>query len=50
MKKITEIKEKVELKDLEVQANPCQGVSDQSCEYDCCEDCKGGTSWQSSKY
>jgi len=50
MKKITEIKEKVELKDLEVQANPCKGNGG-NCKYDCCSDCHNGTSsWQSPKY
>lgn len=50
MKKITRIKEKVELKDLEVQANPCKGSS-KPCKYDCCSDCHSGTSsWQSPQY
>lgn len=52
MKKITEIKEKVELKDLEVQSNPCQNLSgNKPCKYDCCDDCYGGgSSYGSTKY
>ncbi|CEP43603.1 hypothetical protein [Paraclostridium sordellii] len=45
MKKITEIKEKVELKDLEVQADPCANMpGTKPCKYDCCHDCYNGTS------
>lgn len=51
MKKITEIKEKVELKDLEVQANPCAGHRPYTCRYDCCKDCNNGTSaWMTQTY
>lgn len=50
MKKITEIKEKVELKDLEVQANPCKGNAPYPCKYDCCKDCGKSSSWMTRRY
>lgn len=43
MKKITAIKEKVELKDLEVQGNKCKDMAGDECRYDCCHDCHNHT-------
>lgn len=53
MKKVIEIKEKVELKDLEVQSNnPCKVPNPTvPCKHNCCKDCYNGQSaWQSDMY
>ncbi len=33
------IEEKIEIKEIELQADPCRGNNDKPCKYDCCEDC-----------
>ncbi len=38
-----EIKEKIELKDIEMQADPCKGNNVNPCKHDCCLDCYNGT-------
>ncbi|CEN21876.1 hypothetical protein [Paraclostridium sordellii] len=43
MKKITAIKEKVELKDLEIQGDKCKNMPAGDCRYDCCADCYNHT-------
>ena len=43
-----EINEKRELKDIEMQADPCKGNGHKPCRYNCCNDCHDNTdSWQS---
>ena len=45
-----EIKEKIELKDVEMQGDPCRSNT-KACKYNCCSDCHNGTSsWQSPNY
>ncbi|WP_300282621.1 hypothetical protein [Peptacetobacter sp.] len=45
------IEEKIELKDVEMQADPCKNSGNIPCKHDCCQDCYNGTSsWQSNKY
>ena len=34
-----EIKEKIELKDVEMQADPCKGDNQNPCKHNCCQDC-----------
>ncbi|RHQ99210.1 hypothetical protein [Peptoclostridium sp. AF21-18] len=38
-----EIKEKIEIKDVEMQADPCKGNNHKPCKYDCCQDCHNHT-------
>lgn len=46
-----EIKEKIEIKDVEMQGDPCKNNVGQTCKHNCCNDCHNGTtSWQSDKY
>ena len=41
------IQEKIELKEIEMQGDPCRSKT-KSCRYDCCSDCHNHTtSWQS---
>lgn len=47
------IEEKIELKEIEMQSNPCKNGQNRSCRYDCCIDCLVGgnqTPYQSAKY
>ena len=42
------IQEKIELKDIEIQADPCKNNLNKPCRHNCCNDCHGNTnSWQS---
>ncbi|WP_300531702.1 hypothetical protein [Peptacetobacter sp.] len=44
------IQEKIELKEIEMQGDPCRSKT-KACRYDCCADCHNHTtSWQSPKY
>ncbi|MFU2417700.1 hypothetical protein [Peptacetobacter sp. AB800] len=46
-----EIKEKIELKDVEMQGDPCKSIGKVPCKHNCCEDCYNNqSSWQSNKY
>lgn len=46
-----EIKEKIEIKDVEMQGDTCKGNNDKPCRNDCCQDCYNGTtSWPSNMY
>ena len=38
------IEEKIELKEIEMQADPCKGNNNVPCIYECCKDCYNGTS------
>ncbi|WP_300276209.1 hypothetical protein [Peptacetobacter sp.] len=45
------IEEKIELKEIEMQGDPCKNNTGKDCKYDCCKDCHNHTtSWQSPKY
>ena len=33
------IQEKIELKDVEMQADPCKGNNQNPCKHNCCQDC-----------
>lgn len=33
------IQEKIELKDIEMQADPCKGNNNVPCKHNCCQDC-----------
>ncbi len=46
-----EIKEKIELKDVEMQGDPCKSIGKVPCKHNCCEDCYNHqSSWQSNLY
>ena len=38
------IEEKIELKEIEMQADPCKGSNNIICKHNCCKDCYNGTS------
>ena len=38
------IQEKIELKEIEMQADPCKGSNNIICKHNCCKDCYNGTS------
>ena len=45
------IQEKIELKDIEMQGDPCKSIGKVPCKHNCCEDCYNNqSSWQSNKY
>lgn len=45
------IEEKIELKEIEIRADPCKNNTEMPCRYDCCRDCYNGTaSWSSTNY
>ena len=45
------IEEKIELKEIEMQADPCKNNGGSNCKYDCCSDCHNHTtSWNSPQY
>ena len=45
------IQEKIELKDIEIQGDPCKSIGKVPCKHNCCEDCYNNqSSWQSNKY
>ena len=43
------IEEKIELKEIEMQADPCKNNNGQNCRYDCCRDCYDGSAYLSQK-
>ena len=43
------IEEKIELKEIEMQADPCKNNNGQNCRYDCCRDCSDGSAYVSPK-
>ena len=46
-----EIKEKIEIKDVEMQGDPCKNSGNIPCKHDCCKDCYNHqSSWQSNLY
>lgn len=45
------IQEKIELKEIEIQADSCKNNGGSNCKYDCCSDCHNHTtSWNSPQY
>lgn len=45
------IQEKVKLKEIELQSDPCKNTTQKPCRYDCCNDCYNHTtSWSSTNY
>ena len=45
------IQEKIELKDIEMQGDPCKGNNQKPCRHDCCRDCYDhSTSWGTDMY
>ena len=42
-RKKIKIEEKIELKEIEMQADPCKGNNDKPCKHNCCQDCYNNT-------